>query len=342
MSEMNALGYVVVTDYVKANTGEDVSDAIQKIIDENPHRTIYFPDGEYILAKPICTPANPENAVSIHLSDFATLKAADGWNHTEAMVRLGASEPFNTIYVNGSNYCFKGGIIDGNMVANGISIDSGRETMIRNVSIKHTFLGLYIKKGANSGSSDADIENVNIVGNNRPDSMGVLVEGYDNTLTNMRIAAVQTGVKLISGGNFLRNIHPLYIFGYEYLGEDYMDYKDSVAFWNLNPSNWFDYCYSDQMATGFKLCENDRSIIMNAFAMWYSPRENKEVAFSVAGKFNASITNPRVHFRPDTTGNALLEGATEGGYGFIENPIFDKNCEHDKSYEEFVKGNIIW
>ena len=33
-------GYVIVTDYVKANTGEDVSDAIQKIINENPHRTI--------------------------------------------------------------------------------------------------------------------------------------------------------------------------------------------------------------------------------------------------------------------------------------------------------------
>ena len=39
-------GYVIVTDYVKANTGEDVSDAIQKIINENPHRTIYFPDCE--------------------------------------------------------------------------------------------------------------------------------------------------------------------------------------------------------------------------------------------------------------------------------------------------------
>ena len=44
------LGYVVVTDYIEANTGLDVSDAIQKIINENPHRTIYFPDGEYILS----------------------------------------------------------------------------------------------------------------------------------------------------------------------------------------------------------------------------------------------------------------------------------------------------
>ena len=40
-------GYVLVSDHVKANTGSDVSDAIQKLIDENPNRTLYFPDGEY-------------------------------------------------------------------------------------------------------------------------------------------------------------------------------------------------------------------------------------------------------------------------------------------------------
>jgi hypothetical protein len=48
MSVMNpqSLGYVVVTDYVKANTGRDISDAIQKVINDNPMRTIFFPDGE--------------------------------------------------------------------------------------------------------------------------------------------------------------------------------------------------------------------------------------------------------------------------------------------------------
>ena len=40
------LGYVIITDYVKANTGEDLADALQNIIDSNPRKTIYFPDGE--------------------------------------------------------------------------------------------------------------------------------------------------------------------------------------------------------------------------------------------------------------------------------------------------------
>ena len=82
MNDAKSLGYVVVTDYLEANTGKDVSDAIQKIINENPKRTIYFPDGEYVLAKPICTSGNPENAVALHLSNFATLKASDDWSDT--------------------------------------------------------------------------------------------------------------------------------------------------------------------------------------------------------------------------------------------------------------------
>ena len=341
MNDAKALGYVVVTDYLEANTGKDVSDAIQKVIDENPHRTIFFPDGEYILAKPICTPANPDNAVSLHLSNFATLKASDDWSDTEAMVRLGASEPFNTIYVNGSNYYFYGGIIDGNMKANGISIDSGRETSIRNVSIKHTFVGVHIKFGANNSSSDADIETVNIVGNNRPGSIGVLIEGADNTLTNMRIAAVQYGVITKRGGNFLRNIHPLFIYGYEYLENDHIEFADSVAFWDQSSTNWYDYCYSDQMATGFRLAPGCKAMFLNCFVMWYSPKGNKEVAFQCDGPFNGTITNPRVHFRKDTTNNAFLTVAEPGGNGFIENPVTNDDLIQDKTYKDYVVGRTI-
>ena len=51
-------GYVIVK--VKCDGKSDVSDAIQKIIDKNPNRTIYFPDGVYMISKPICTPADPK------------------------------------------------------------------------------------------------------------------------------------------------------------------------------------------------------------------------------------------------------------------------------------------
>ena len=186
--------YIMVTDYITSDGKVDVSDSIQKIIDENPNRTIFFPDGTYLISKPICTPADPSKSVDLQLSNYAVIKASDDWNSDEAMIRLGGKDPFNNIRVNGSNYSLTGGIIDGSGIAKGVSIDSGRETAVRRVSIKHVQVGLHIKWGANSGSSDADISEVHIVGNKKQDSIGVIVEGYDNTLTDMRITGVFIGV----------------------------------------------------------------------------------------------------------------------------------------------------
>jgi len=39
---------------------------------------------------------------------------------------------------------------------------------------------------ADSGSSDADIFGVNIIGTGKTDSVGILIEGHDNTITNFK------------------------------------------------------------------------------------------------------------------------------------------------------------
>ena len=325
--------YVLVTDYVKANTGEDVSDALQELILANPQRVIYFPDGEYLLSKPICTPANPEHAVSLKLSNFAVIKAMDSWDSDEALIRLGAAEPFNTIHVNGSNYYLSGGVIDGNGIAKGVSIDSGRETRVDGVSIKHTTVGLHIKLGANSGSSDADICNVNIVGLGKRDTIGVLIEGMDNTLTNMRIAYVHTGVKIVRGGNYLRNIHPLGTSVPEF-------YSDSTAFCDLSGSNWYDFCYSDQYETGFYFKGGCSPICHNCFCYWYKTLESGEIGFKTDGQFNALLSNCKVTLRGDAPNANFLVGA-EGGYGVIENPFFDEKLSIDKCYQNYLVGKVL-
>ena len=339
MEDMNRAMYVVVTDYVKPNSGEDVSDALQELILANPNRTIFFPDGEYLLSKPISTPANPVNAVSLKLATFAKLKAMDSWSEREAIVRLGAAEPFNSIYVPGSNYYFEGGIIDGNGRANGISIDSGRETAIHHVSIKNTEIGVHIKWGANNRSSDADIQNVNIVGNHSKSSIGVLLEGHDNTLTNMRIAGVHVGIQADSGGNIFRNLHPLYI----YRGENAEDenFLTSVAFLDRWNDNYYDICYSDQFCTAFSMQSSSRNVYTSSYIMWYTDRGGVENAFRVNGKFNSVIRTPRVNFRQATT-NALLSVTEEGGSGMIENPMINhEEYITDKGYREYLSGVLI-
>lgn len=337
MCEFNAakMGFVVVSDYVSPNAGRDVSDDIQKIIDENPMRTIYFPDGEYILGKPILTSARPEHSVSLQLSNYAILRAAPDWNHEEAMVRIGGAEAWNTIAVNGSNYGFCGGIVDGSGVACGIAIESGRETSVHDVSIKHTAIGLIIKYGANSGSSDADIHTVNIVGNNEKGSVGVLICGHDNTLTNMRIASVETGVRLTGGGNFMRNLHPLFIYG------GGCDYADSCGFDDQGSGNWYDFCYSDNFAVGFRMQEKTLSVYQTCFCFWYSPKGGREVGFRSEGKMNAIISKSKVNFLGGAGPYAYLE-AEAGGGGTIDQPIFNVKYNEDDTYLDYLADRVIW
>lgn len=324
-------GYVIVTDHVPADGTCDVSDAVQKLIDENPNRTIYFPDGKYVFSKPVLTPAHPEKSVALRLSNYAVIEAAENWSSEEALIRLGASHSANDIYTNGSNYSLIGGIIDGRGVANGVSIDGGRETMIRDVSIKHTKIGLHIKTGANNRSSDADVYGVNIIGNGEVDSIGVLVEGFDNTLSNMRIANVQYGVVLRACGNMLRSIHPLYTCEYE-------NYENSCAFWDLGGNNWYDFCYGDHFGIAYRNAADVSSIYHNCFCMWYAPKGSSHTVFKADGHFNSVVQNLKVGFHPEFENNIILSEEKTGGIGFFENLMTSTRKTISNSHESHIRG----
>ena len=333
-SVASALGYVVVTDYIKADGSADVSDAIQHIIDENPNRTIYFPDGVYVIGKSILTPANPRKSVDLQLSNYAVIKAADSWQESEAMIRLGGKDAANDTHTAGSNYSLTGGVIDGSGKAKAVSIDGGRETRISNLSIKNAVMGLHIKYGANSGSSDADINDVNIIGTGGTDSVGILIEGFDNTLTNIRIGNVFIGVHLKSCSNSMRNIHPLYY-------SDYTDFENSCGFYDEAGNNIYDFCYSDQFCNGFRMKGNISNIYHNCFCFWYSNAGGKEVAFKVDGLFESVVTNFRAGFRSDTE-NAVLEAEKFGGNGVFDNLLVNGKIVADKSYKFYKEGTLWW
>ncbi len=327
-------GYIFVTDTVCADTGEDVSAEIQAVIDANPNRTIFFPDGEYLLSKPILTPAEPAKSVSLELSNYAVIKASPDWQSGEALVQLGAKHPANDTGTNGSNYYLEGGIIDGNGIANGVSVNGGRETAIRNVSIKNTVIGVHIMYGANSGSSDADITGVNIIGTGKTDSVGMLLEGFDNTVTNVRIGNVFTGVKISSAGNMLRNVHPLYY-------SDYTDYLNSCGFLIETGNNWFDYCYSDQFGIGFRTTDNGSNIFNNCFCYWYSSNGGTHTAFRSDGQFNSTLTNFKADFNSAENENIVLSVGELGGRGTVDNLYVDENKISDLTYKLYSEDGFF-
>ena len=337
MTEM--YGYVNAASAVCSDGSKEVSSGLQKLIDENPNRVIFFPDGIYRLGEPVLTPADPTLSVSLLLSEFAVIKADEGWNSDEAMIRLGAGKPFNTIYINGSNYSISGGIIDGSGVASAISVDSGRETSIHNISIKHAKVGIHIKPGCNSNSSDTDVRDVNIVGNGTTGSVGLLVEGHDNTFTNMRIARVFTGVELRSSGNSLRNIHPLYT-------SDYTDYPNSCGFLDVKGNNWYSYAYSDQFGNGFRFGPDARgSILSDCFCYWYSPKGDYETMIKCDGKFKSVVRTPKVGFRSGPGIRSVLTVGDNGGCGYIENLCLNSGHDEDlgdRTFREYLRGDVMF
>lgn len=332
-SALSVFGYVVVTQFINADGSEDVSNEIQAIIDANPNKTIYFPDGVYLISKPINTPAEPSKSVDLQLSNYAVIKATADFEG-DALIRLGGKDSANDTHTVGSNYSLTGGVLDGSGVANGVAIVSGRETAIREVSIKNTVIGINVMYGANSGSSDADISDVNIIGTGTVDSIGVYVEGYDNTFTNMRIGNVYTGFYIKSSANSLRNIHPLYY-------SDYTDYENSCGFYDVGGNNIYDFCYSDQFCVGFWTANGVSSIYDNCFCFWYSQAGGKEVGFRTDGKFNSVCTNLRLSFRDDTQ-NYILELGEMGGSGVFENLLADSSKTVNWAYKTYLRGNIVW
>ena len=323
----------VLADAVPRDGVTDASDAIQALIDANPNRTLFFPDGVYRLTKPVCTPADPAKSVSLRLGDFAVFRADAHWDSPEAMVRLGGKDPANDIRSCGSCYGITGGVLDGSGVAKGLSIDSGRETAVRQLSMKNVTVGLHIKYGANSGSSDADVREVNIVGTGTPGSVGVLVEGYDNTFSNMRIANVFTGFDIRSNGNALRSIHPLYTSPYD-------RYRDSCAFVVRGVGNWLHTCYSDEFATGFCLTGDGPNHFADCFAMWYSSRGDHHTAFAADGRFCATVSTPLVSFRPDVPATFLRVGE-KGGSGVVIDPNFNPVPLTDDALQDYLQGKIV-
>ena len=286
--------YVIVTEYTDKAKAGDMSDAIQQAIDENPNRTIYFPDGVYPIQKPIVTSADPDKCVSFRLSNYAIITASgtpDKWAAGTAMIQLGAAG--GTKSLDAKSY-FIGGYINAakNGKAEAISVQGGT-VLINNVSIKQAEVGITI--GANAR---ADVDSCVIIGTNELTAIGVLMQGEESTLTNMRMCHMTIGVKLEGANNVLRNIHPLYV-------ND--DNRWSAGFYDTSSGNFYDVCYSDQYAISFYMGENTKSIYNGCFGFWYAGNKDRvrklpngtamdgqQYGFYAVDAFNSIIRDTRI------------------------------------------------
>ena len=309
--------YIVVTDYVSANTGKDLYAALQKLIDLNPGRTLYFPDGEYQISRSLQTTSKPEESTSFYFSSNAILKAHESWVNDgglRSLIALGAKETVNNIKIPGSNFYVMGGIFVCNGRCDGISIDAGRETLIKDVVILNSRYGIHIKEGTNNTSSDADIDDVRIVGNGQLNSAGIVIIGADNTISNARISNTQTGIS--SGTTY---------WGANITVENTAKFENATAFNGLT-GKFLSNCVSVDYDIGFN-ARGGGGFMKQCTAIWTSDFAQKRVAFYSSGEMNVAIIGCKAIFPDNSVPNYFLSANGEGD-GRVECPIYDATLVH--------------
>lgn len=330
--------YVWVTDYVSANTGKDVVGILQAVIDKNPNRTIYFPDGEYLISSPLFMSGLATNSVSLRFSDGAVLKATNNFKMSEgtnALIGVGVLENESNIKTFGSYYSIVGGTFDGNGKAEtAIFIRYAREFLLRGVTVKNARKGIYVERGVPTYSADVDIEDVTVIGKGEAGSKGLELIGTDCTFTNIRIYDMETGLDVKNAGSLFKNI---YI--YNTLTTD-MEYGYTVgirAQGNGN-DNWYSQCYVENYAVAYQLTE--RTIISDCNAKWTSGQCNTQTFITVDQPVIA-IGGCRAEFFGADARCAFLNTQNTKANKIISGCSFDESLCDDKTYLNYIKTNII-
>ena len=334
--ETGADKYIVLTDHIK--TKNDISGDFQKLINENPNSTIYIPDGTYLLAKSVNIPTEVGKAVSIRMSYRAVIQAASAWagEKDDALLHIGSSKEKPAATKGEDTVSITGGIINTEGKAKGILVEGAGNVYISNMAVKKIeTVGIHIK------TNNVDVDNVVGTGTESDESTGVLVEGSYNTVSNMRIYKVSYGIKLTEGNNVLRNLHPL-------LSPSQCNRKnanETYGFYDTSKGNYYDYCYSDNLAIGFYLGDGNASILNGCFVYWYTDAPDLHWGAYAAGRFDAIIRNSRFDCcNKDECNNAYIavenqfDTAAKGSKGMVIDPVSSGyNPYNNSNY-----NNNIW
>ena len=292
---------LVVTEHIEIT--DDVTDALQKLINENPGKTIEFPDGEYVISKPLTIPADPAKAVSLRLSDYAIIRASDDWSVEDAMIqfatgKIPAESADASFYING-------GIIDGNHVAKAVCIQNAKDVMIANVNLANATVGLEIVAGR------ADAENLIITGSDSEASTGMILGADDCSVANIRISAVFNGVKVLGSNNALKSVYAVCT----------DDSKQTCGYYDIGSGNVYDMCQSEQFSTAFRMGADSVSTFSACVAVWNSDANRQHRAFVSDKHFNSLIRNCKAEFGYEVPGASFLTVGDMGGNGQIIYPI---------------------
>lgn len=286
-------GYINVMSYGACGTGaKDDIDAIQRCIDENPGKTIYFPEGDYRISRCINLYASRSHAVNLVLDPNARIYTASKLN---CLLYVGddSKGDYERFDNDGRRYVI-GGTFDGDNVQRVIWVKSRPQLMrfenIKIINFEH--YGFYADQTPGTYSADFELINSWICGKSSMspyECTGVYCATGDNTISDLRIDGCVVAMEICSGGNFISKVHAtLMNRGYEYTSEGY---NRTIGFKiSTDGFNTFSQCYADTFAYGWYF-KNDSLATLSQCNVyyWYTNPDLNNVVISMNGVHGVTV-----------------------------------------------------
>lgn len=283
----------------------DVASQLQKIIDDNPGATIYIPDGEYQIKRPIRTSSEPGKNVALRLANFAFFSPHRSFTG-DYLFDLGSK---GNVMGSAPSY-FEGGTLIGNSKVSAMQISSGHNSVLRYTVMLSCTKALHIAENADG----TEVLGVNIEGLYSPECVGAVIDGPNSTFNMMRINDVHHGMHFRSSGNIARNIHPL-TYNRQETWEGTCGVIDEIG------GNYYDYYYPDHFSIGFYL-KNGRNLLNNCFSYHYTNVLGRPYSYFMVktdGPFDSYVSSLRADFGGYCDINGILNEGATGGSGLFFN-----------------------
>ena len=311
-------------------TGDGTTDdtaAIQYCINKFVHRTIYIPDGKYLISSPLSIKSGNDYQVNIKMSENAILFSN---TNIDSLIEIGKTYGGEwSRYEEGNKVHIEGGLLDCTNIKYGIYSNSDQKgSVFSNLNmINIDRYGIYCDRGTHSNmSSDARIANCNLNGTSSDSSnecTGIYLYSTDNTIDNIVMLRMKTAFEIIGGGNKISNIHVCTAW------EDSIsdnDFNNTIAFkyTNANYEN-LSNIYLDTYAIGFSL-NGDYNLINISNVVqyyWYAGNTNIKTKFidintTISSNNRIYINNVNLNFPASNERNNTVIDLENAGGGYRE------------------------
>lgn len=186
------------------NTGKiEVSETLNKLIENNYGKRIYIPAGKYLLSNPIIIPSNGVMLICDSNAEF--------YSNTSIpyLIQIGSGETPNNLLKMG----VIGGNWNGELCTNCVIYVNNVQysTIVSDVFINNfTTMGLSVGSNINT-STQFYGQNITVIAkageNIEPTATGVRLVGTDNYIDILNIGRCLKGLTLSGSGNLLTNVH---------------------------------------------------------------------------------------------------------------------------------------